>query len=533
MGVIVPRGGVEGDPLGDAVCLGVTRANPQRIPQGMPMICVILGRGRHTSLLEEWKESAAAGAQLAELRIDCLRRDPDLKRLLAERFSPCVFTIRRAADGGLWRGNEEKRIRLLREAIVAGVDYVDLEHDVAGSVPRFGATKRVVSYHNLKQTPANLAEIAEQCAAQNADIVKIATMAHSLEDASRVLSIAAHAKVPTIAIAMGEIGFFTRILNAKYGSPYTYAGFNRERNFAPGLPWFQELKRDYFYDQINADTEVYAVIGDPIGQSLSPAIHNAAFRELGLNKVLVPILVPAGRVKASLDELAWLGIKGISVTIPHKEAVVPLLSKSDGAVERSGSCNTLIIEGDTIIGHNTDYRAAMDSLEAGLGGTAEEGESSPLVDKQVLIMGAGGVARSIAFGLSRRGAGVTLTNRHDERATALAEEVGCRSVHWGSRASTLCDILINCTPVGMHPNVDDTPMPPAGLRAGMLVMDTVYHPENTMLLKLARERGATTVTGVQMFVGQAAHQFRLYTGKEAPVETMESVVRRKLGPIRA
>jgi 3-dehydroquinate dehydratase/shikimate dehydrogenase len=247
----------------------------------------------------------------------------------------------------------------------------------------------------------------------------------------------------------------------------------------------------------------------------------------------VPILIPADRLKASLEELAWLNIKGMSITIPHKESILPLLTKSDGAVERSGSCNTMIPDGDQRVGYNTDYRAAMDSLEAAMGGVTNEGEGeSPLVNKQVLILGAGGVARSIAFGLSRRGAGVTITNRHDERAGKLAEEVGCRSVNWGMRASTMCDVLINCTPVGMHPNLDDTPMPPAGFRPGMVVMDTVYHPENTMLLKLARERGAKTITGVDMFIRQAAHQFKLYTGKEAPTESMTGVVRRKLGPNR-
>jgi len=496
------------------------------------MICVILGRGRHTSLADEWKEAAEDGADLAELRADCLRREPDLKRLLSHRHTPLVFTIRRGADGGLWRGNEEKRIRLLREAIVAEVDYVDLEMDIADKVPRFGKTKRIVSYHNLKATPPDLAEIAAQCAAMNADVVKIATMAHSIEDASRVLAIAAEAKAPTIAIAMGELGFFTRILGAKYGAPFTYAGFNRERNFAPGMPWYHELKGDYAYDQIDSATEVYAVIGDPIAQSLSPPLHNTAFRQAGMNKVLVPILVPEGRLKGSLDELAWLGIRGYSVTIPHKETVVGLLTKSDGAVERTGSCNTVVIDGDDRVGHNTDYRAAMDSLEEALGGTPGPGDPSPLLDKQVLLLGAGGVARSIAFGLSRRGAVVTVTNRHDERAAELAEEVGCRSVTWGARAGTLYDIVINCTPVGMHPDVDDTPMPPAGFRQGSLAMDTVYHPENTMFLKLARERSCSTVTGVSMFVRQAAHQFRLYTGADAPIDALEGVVRRKLGPIR-
>jgi 3-dehydroquinate dehydratase/shikimate dehydrogenase len=497
------------------------------------MICVIIGRGRHSSVAEEWQAAADAGAQLVEIRADCLRRDHDLKRLLAVRPTPLVFTIRRGVDGGLWRGNEDKRQRLLREAIVAGVDYVDLEVDIADKIPRFGKTKRIISYHNLKKTPDDLGEIIAQCGELQPDIIKIAVNADSLADASRVLKAAAASKVPMIAIAMGELGQFTRIMGAKYGAPLTFAGFNIERTFAPGMPWFNELTRDYFYDEINAETEFHAVIGDPIGHSLSPAIHNAAFKHLGINRRLVPILIPAERLAPSLDQLHWLGIKGFSITIPHKEAVIPLLAKMDGAVERSGSCNTMVIDEEgRRIGYNTDYRAAMVSLEEALGGATEEGEASPLLDKQVLVLGAGGVARSIAFGLARRGAGVTITNRHDERAGKLAEEIGCRSIPWSNRAGTQSDVLVNCTPVGMHPNVDDTPMPPAGFRQGMLVMDTVYHPENTMLLKLARERNCTTITGVDMFVRQAAHQFQLYTGKKPPLDVMRAVVQRKLGPLR-
>ncbi len=132
-----------------------------------------------------------------------------------------------------------------------------------------------------------------------------------------------------------------------------------------------------------------------------------------------------------------------------------------------------------------------------------------MLDKQVLVLGAGGVARTIASGLVRRGAGVTLCARNEEKATALAEALGCRSTTWSMRAGTLCDILINCTPVGMHPDVDTTPTPPAAFKPGMLVFDTVYHPENTMFLKLAREHNCATVSGVEMFVRQAALQFQL------------------------
>ncbi len=497
------------------------------------MICAILGRGRHTALAEEWKAAAASGVELVELRVDCLRRDPDLKRILAERHTPLVFTVRRGVDGGLWRGPEEKRQRLIREAIVAGVDYVDVEHDVAREVRRFGRTRRIVSYHNLKQTPPDLLEIAQQCEEFDADIVKIATRAHSLADAMRVLEVASKMETPTIAIAVGEVGAFTRVLGAKYGAPFTYANYNVDRSFAAGMLRFEDLKRDYAYDRIDAETEVYAVIGDPIGQSLSPPVHNAAFRHLGQNKVMVPILMPAERLKASLDEVAWLGIRGYSITIPHKQAVLPLLSSADGAVERTGSCNTMIVKEDgSRVGYNSDYRAAMDSLEGAYGGPPGEGTLSPLSGKQVLILGAGGVARPIGFGLIRRGAGVTLVNRTEERGLRLAEELGCRTSTWAMRASMKPDIVINCTPVGMHPDVDDSPMPPAGFRAGMVVMDTVYHPENTMMLKLARERECRTVTGVEMFLRQAAIQSHLYTGEDPPVEVMRDVLRRRLGPIR-
>jgi 3-dehydroquinate dehydratase/shikimate dehydrogenase len=498
------------------------------------MICVTIGRGRHSATLEEWKAAAEAGADLVELRIDCLRRDPDLKRLLKDRVTPVVFTIRRGVDGGLWRGNEDRRQQFLREAIALGVDYVDLELDIASKIRRYGKTKRIISYHNTKTTPVDLAETVAKCAESDPDIVKVATSATTLAEAARVLKIGAGGKFPTIAIAMGEVGVFTRALGAKFGAPFTFAGFNPERVFAAGMLPFPVLKRDYGYNSIDSATEVYGVIGDPIEQSLSPAVHNAAFRHLGLNKVLVPFLVRAGEVSSFLDELAWLKLKGFSVTIPHKEAIVPLLQVKEGSVDRTGTCNTVVIEEDgKRVGYNTDYRAAIDSLEVALGGQENSEGSSVLLDKQVLILGAGGAARAIAFGLSRRGANITITNRSDDRATRLAEETGGRTINWSMRANQITDVIINATPVGMHPHVDDTPLPPAAFgRQGTIVFDTIYHPENTMMLKLARERGCQTITGVDMFLRQAALQFKLYTGLDAPVELMREALKRKLRPIK-
>ncbi len=497
------------------------------------MICVTIGRGRHASLAQEWSEAAEAGVDLVELRLDCLRRDPDLKRILAKRPTPMLVTLRRGADGGLWRGNEEKRQGLIREAIALGIDYVDIEVDVASKIRRYGKTKRIISYHNFHEIPADLKSIAEQCDEADADVVKLAVRAPSIAEASEILKLSANSPVPMIALAMGEAGVFTRILGRKFGAPWTYAGYNPERTFAPGMPVYRDLKRDYLYDQINAETEVFGVIGDPIGHSLSPAIHNAAFRQLGLNKVMVPFLIPAGTLRPSLKALEWLDLKGFSVTIPHKEEVIPLLKKMDAAVDRTKSCNTVLITNGDRIGYNTDYRAAMESLKVALGGRANDDDANPLADKQVLILGAGGVARAIAFGCQRRGANLSISSRNAERATALAAEVGCRSVDWGQRVATLAEIIINCTPVGMHPNVDDTPMPPAAFnKANMVAFDTVYHPENTMFLKLARERDCQSISGVDMFIHQAAAQFKYYTGQDAPEDLMREVVRRKLGPVR-
>lgn len=497
------------------------------------MICVTIGRGRHSSLLAEWKAAAEAGADLVELRIDCLRREPDLKRILANRLTPVVMTIRRGADGGLWRGEEEKRERLLREAIVMGVDYIDLEADTALKIPRpkFGKTKRIVSIHNFRKMPQKIEELAEEIDKGDPDIVKMACLAKTIGDASRMLAFVAQNDKPTIGIGMGSAGLFTRVLGAKFGAPFTYAGFNPDLTFAPGMPRLQDLKHDYHYEHINGETEVYAVIGDPIGHSLSPAVHNAAFRALGLNKVMVPIQIPLAELKDAMTALDWLNLKGISVTIPHKEAILPLLGAMDKSVDRTGACNTVVRENDKLVGHNTDYRAAMSTLEHALGGRPED-ETSALLDKQTLIIGAGGVARAIAFGLARRGAGVMICNRDDERAVKLAEEVGCRAISWAMRAGTPCDVLINATPVGMHPNVDQSPVPAAAFRPGMVAFDTVYHPENTLFLKLGHSHDCITVSGVDMFVHQAALQFAYYTGHDAPVELMREVVRKKLNPAK-
>jgi 3-dehydroquinate dehydratase/shikimate dehydrogenase len=328
---------------------------------------------------------------------------------------------------------------------------------------------------------------------------------------------------------MGEIGTPTRILAGKFGAPFTYATFHHERQMAPGQLSYQQMIDIYHYDQINSETQVFGVIADPVGHSLSPIIHNEAFRHLNLNMVYVPFRVPREDLDEFMMRCRDLDVRGLSVTIPHKEEVLRNLDEADGAVSGIGAANTLVFEDEIVVGYNTDFHAAMDSLEE----ASRIGDSrNPLKGKVVLILGAGGVAKAIAFGLKRRQANTVIASRTKYRADQLAEQMGCRAVEWDERHSVKPDIVINGTPVGMHPHVNETPYDSRYLKHSTVVFDTVYNPEQTLLVKEARTKGCRVVTGVDMFVRQAAMQFEKFTGHVPPINVMREAVKRTTGAAR-
>ena len=476
--------------------------------------------------MAEHRHLVEQGAKLVELRLDYIRGDVNLKRLLADRPCPVIVTCRREVDGGKWQGSEEQRLMLLRTAIAEGVEYVDIEEDIAATVPRFGATKRIISLHDFRKTPDNLEAIHARLAALDPDALKICTMANQPHDNLRMLRLVKNAEIPTVGLCMGDIGTPSRILAGRFGAPFTFATFHHERTLAPGQLSFEQMTEVYRYESIDADTEVFGVIADPIGHSLSPLIHNAAFAELGMNRVYLPIRVPRESLPSFLDDAAEFGIKGLSVTIPHKEAVLEKLTQADGAVQGIGACNTVVFDGDQRLGYNTDYRAAMGSLEDAMGGV--RGDRSPLDGKTALVLGAGGVGKAVAYGLMRRGARVVVTDGQAQPAALLAKNFGCHLVDWVKRQTVTPDILINCTPVGMHPNVDESPFDKHHMRPNMVVFDAVYNPESTLFIKDARSRSCRVVTGVDMFVRQACLQFELFTGKEGPADLMREVIRRTI-----
>jgi shikimate dehydrogenase len=263
---------------------------------------------------------------------------------------------------------------------------------------------------------------------------------------------------------------------------------------------------------IDAHTQLYGVLGNPVGHSLSPAMHNAAFERVGFNGVYTAFEV--SDLPAAIAAIRALNIRGCSVTIPHKVAVMALLDEIDPLARRIGAVNTIVNDGGRLTGLNSDSPGAMAALL----------EKTPVAHRHAAVIGAGGAARALAHGIVSHGGRLTIVNRSPEKGRRLARELDGDFCSPADFSGVGVDILINTTPVGMVPDIDRMPVGHAGLRPGMTVMDIVYNPLETRLLKAARDAGCTVVDGVAMFVHQGAIQFERWTGQKAPIQLMKKTV---------
>ena len=494
------------------------------------MICVSLGRARHKRMIAEHQYLVEQGVELVELRVDYIGRAVSLNRLISDRPGPVVITARRREDGGRWMKSEQERLMLLRSAIAAGVEYVDIEADIAAQIPRYGNTKRIISYHDLSETPADLEDLHSAMAEEDADIVKIATMANSFADNMRMMRLVQKAKVPTIGICMGDTGTVTRLLANRLGSPFTYATFSRGKRMAPGQMDWTEMRDLYRYADIGDGTELFGVVADPVAHSYSPLIHNRAFEHDKIDARYLPFRVPKSDLPNFIEECKAMGIHGLSVTIPHKEEAIRFCTQAESSASGIGAANTLVLDRDDILGYNTDYRAAMDCIEELF--KIDRKQERSMQGIAVLVLGAGGVSRAIAWGLKQRHADVLIASRTYERAQILAAEIGCRAIEWDQRHEPRINLLVNGTPVGMHPDVDSSPYNSSKMNQFLAVFDTVYNPENTLLIKHAKQAQCRIITGVDMFVRQAAYQYKLFTGRDAPIDLMRKTIKEATNPVQ-
>jgi 3-dehydroquinate dehydratase/shikimate dehydrogenase len=488
------------------------------------MICIPITAKRAEDTVLEML-SASKYADIVELRIDYIpelqNAEACIEESLKRKIKPVIITNRPVREGGKFNGSEQDRLRLLQKAIDLGVDYVDVEYDSIKQITRRNSSKIIISHHNFKETPHDLSKIYDEICQQKPDIVKIVTHANDITDNIRIFELLQSTNIPTISFCMGELGYISRILTGKFGGFLTFASLEKGKESAPGQLTADELSKIYHFKDINKETKLYGIIGNPVSHSMSPAIHNAAFTEKGLNNVYVPLKI--ANIDTFMKECREIDFQGFSVTIPHKESVLPLLDDLDPNARRIGAINTIVNRNGKLTGYNTDCMAAVIGLECSLKETDET-----LNNKKVSIIGAGGAARAIAFGLKEKGCDITIFNRTIERAEKLSHDVKCKFESFEEIHQIDSDILINTTSIGMFPNVDQTPVPKNILKEGMIVFDAVYNPIETRLLQDAKENGCHTVNGLSMFINQAAEQFRLWTNIDPPIGLMSKVVKEML-----
>ncbi|HTW62665.1 MAG TPA: shikimate dehydrogenase, partial [Terracidiphilus sp.] len=378
---------------------------------------------------------------------------------------------------------------------------------------RAAGTALLISFHDYSRTKG-LRQAAERIKVFDPDYVKVVSTARTLSDNLAVLRLIEDETLDTqvVGIAMGEEGLVSRVLGPRAGAAFTFASAAEGTETAPGQVSLRTLIDVYRMEQVDQATRIFGVAGNPIGHSLSPLMHNTAFRRENVNAVMLPL-----KVKTLNDLLTLtreLPLSGVAVTMPLKQEVLPHLENMDPLTGRIGACNTLRTGADgNLYGFNTDVAGVVRPLERRL----------RLKGARVLVLGAGGAARAAVFGLVEQGAEVFIVNRTHETAVALARKAKAKALRRELLLKNQFDVLINTTPCGMTGAAQALPIEEKELNA-RLVFDMVYTPIETPLLKLARARGLAVISGFEMFVQQGARQFEIWTGKPAPEADMMRVV---------
>jgi 3-dehydroquinate dehydratase/shikimate dehydrogenase len=490
----------------------------------------------------------AAGAEMLELRTDYLANltVESFGAMLAETRAltgpdvPVIVTCRDLQEGGAHDYPVALRVEILLAAIEAGAEFVDFEFAnltaggpgsrIAAALAGAAHTRLILSAHEFEGPFRDLRQLhAKMLMACPQAIAKLAYHADHINDCFAAFDLLRETAGDTVVLCMGQAGLICRILARKLGGLVTFSSIDERAATAPGQLTAAELKGSYRHDRLDAETELFGVIADPVAHSLSPAIHNACFAERGMNRLYLPLLVEGGRGQLfdffdNVLARPWLTFRGFSVTIPHKHDTLEYVRERGGIVEplaeQIGAANTVIIDGrGRLRAYNTDYAGALDAITAGMGI-----ERRDLQDVPVAVVGAGGVSRAIVAGLRDAGAQIKIYNRTIERAERLAADFDCEFARLDELPSLDARLVVNCTSIGMHPRVDRSPVPAAVLGPGMAVFDTVYNPAETLLLKQAKAAGANTIDGIAMFVNQAAAQFHLFTGQPANTTLMRRVV---------
>lgn len=519
------------------ICIPITSDNPKEALHAIEQSCQLAD-------FLELRMDLIGHIGLAEL-ISAVRAESASVKIIvtSRKKEEAAFVGRRRPRRQSACGKMKDKIELLKEAVERGVDFIDIELAEgkqailklqALCAEKGSQTKMIISYHDLKDTPdlATLKKIFHQCAAYKPAVVKIVTTARSEEDNLIILNLIAYARRKSqkiIALCMGEKGGISRAVAPLMGNFLSFAALDRTGRSAPGQftvdemnriqKWFKGRNRTSLSATLTPHASLprhYVLLGHPVEQSLSPVMHDAALKKTGLAERYVAFCVQD--IGGAMDGLRAMNIRGASVTLPFKVAVMEYLDDIDTDALEIGAVNTVVNENGRLIGHNTDWSGLILALKKAI----------VIRDKTIVIVGAGGTARAAAYGILREGGYPVIVNRTPKKGKMLAEKMQCAFYPLSEIGRIRGDVMINTTPVGMYPRGNQSPVNAAVLSGYNCVMDVIYNPIKTKLLKDAEKQGCRIVTGVEMFVHQGAEQFRLWTGKEPPRAVMKKVILERL-----
>ena len=495
---------------------------------GNNRICAVVAARTAARIIAQIKTLAHAtrGVHVVELRLDFLSSRAEIATVLRwvgrqHKLPILIATCRRFQAGGHFRGTVAGEIDVLKQAAGAHFRWCDIEIETAEEIGAgklkhaLAPARLLISAHDFKRMPQNLSALVRRLDAFGGDAIKIAATSRSLAQVRRLLEVVC-GRPDVVAVPMAEGMTAARILALRQGSALAYAPV--ARSTAPGQIAFEEIEPVYRLSRrfgrskagVNPRTHLYGVIGDPIAHSLSPLMHNAAFAEAHRDAIYVPF-----RVSNLADFIAAIEpfqIAGFSVTLPHKERILPYLDRCDPLAAEIGAVNTVVVRAGRLYGYNTDFVGVQRAIERRLS----------LTSSSVLLIGAGGSARAAAFALARAGAAVSVWARRPRRARDLARAVGGEAVDRREIVRRSFDAIVNCTPVGMH-SCAGAPLESRELNCRLL-MDLIYRPIKTELMRRAEAKGIETISGVDMFVAQGVAQWRLWMGERAPEPLMRRVV---------
>ncbi len=496
-------------------------------------ICASVCAETAEELFEQIKRAEAL-ADVIELRFDCLRENEIKNAIenLPKNDKPYLATFRPKEQGGKRELSLGERLKFWESFLWANKDkifWVDFEFDMSFVID-LQKTLTIASSHDFSGASENLSAVYEVFSITNADVLKIAVQANDIADSIAVWKLLERAKKDNkqiISIAMGEAGKWTRILGLAHGAFMTYAALDAGKETASGQITARDLIDTYRVKELDEQTEIYGIVGNPVSHSVSPFMHNAAFKLHRLNAVYIPFEVKnldefiAKFIREETREIE-LNFKGFSVTIPHKQAIIKHLDSIDETAEAIGAVNTVKIIGGKLHGYNTDAHGFIEPLRNAYG---------DLKNAKVAVLGGGGAARAAIYGLKKEAAKVTVFARDLEKGRSLAEQFRIQDSRFKIQNESYddFDIVVNATPLGTIGGLEnETPAVAEQIKNVRLVYDLVYNPFETRFLREAKSVGVPTVGGLAMLVAQGAAQFEIWTGKDAPLKEMSQIALRKL-----